>query len=54
MRQTNFLLSSSKSSLMFYFNFSEQNVNDSNLVSYKQHMIFVTVLRLRKFHLGVF
>ena len=36
-----FLWSSSKSSFMFYFDFSAQNVNESDLVDYKQHMLFV-------------
>ena len=26
---------------MFYFDFSAQNVNESDLVGYKQHMLFV-------------
>ena len=47
------LLSSSKSSLMFYFNFSTQNVNESDLAGYKQRVIR-KVLHLRKFHLGIF
>ena len=39
---------------MFDFNFTAHNVNVSNLIGYKQYMLIVTAIHLRKFHLGVF